>query len=445
MSKKNKNESSLKWFKSTLLEQSENVRVKLSKGEQPSSFYSCTLINDIITVILLDGTIITKPSASVEDYEKILTTTNEIDIYKIVSDHSIKIDFINEKKVEEKNRNILRGIKVLKKYTEDFKFEGQSVVFKETSRTIPPLLVEKFIEVIGRCHVDKVNYKKDEEYLSLKRFFMWCCLNPRAEVAEQLYKFLTENSFRITKQGFFVALRNVVTISPSEDTEIVHFVSNAYQKIKAVWKKNPSDYVVIQENNQLYLDSIEKSQSKSSVVLGDLKTLYLELPNMKENRFTDAHTRSFDIRVGKVVSMPSEDCNWSTADCAHAGLHFTADHINYVGCGDTSVLILINPMKVVGIGSQKGRCYEYLPIMTVPTEESTTILHDISFDTLELDDQYALDQLELLSQKAQEGFVIETKKHNFKLPEISSNELHMLAKSLSKMKKEINNRINIID
>ena len=139
--------------------------------------------------------------------------------------------------------------------------------------------------------------------------------------------------------------------------------------------------------------------------------------------------------------MPKEDCNWSTQDCMAAGLHFTADHINYVGCGDTSVLILINPMKVVGIGSKKGRCYEYLPIMTVPTEESTQILHDVAFDTFELDDDYAILQLEELKEKVKEGFTAESKKYSFNLPEISTKEIDKMVKSLSEMKKSITKRV----
>ncbi|MFN9982540.1 MAG: hypothetical protein ACK53Y_21610, partial [bacterium] len=120
-----------------------------------------------------------------------------------------------------------------------------------------------------------------------------------------------------------------------------------------------------------------------------------------------------------MVNMPPDECNWSTADCAHAGLHFTADQINYVGCGDQSVLILINPMKVVGIGEQKGRCYEYLPIMTVPTEESTTILHDLDFDTLELDESFVINELENLAEVAKQGFVTEASKHEFNIPAMS--------------------------
>jgi hypothetical protein len=179
--------------------------------------------------------------------------------------------------------------------------------------------------------------------------------------------------------------------------------------------------------------------------VGNLKDLYGKLPEMAENRFTDAHTRTFDIRVGRVVNMPPEDCNWNRADCAHAGLHFTADQIHYVGCGDTSVLILINPMKVVGIGEHKGRCYEYLPIMTVPTSEATEILHDIDFDCLELDEDYAVRELTNLEIKAKEGFVAESTKYEFNLPHISTAEIRGIVASLDEMKWEISKRVVSVD
>jgi hypothetical protein len=145
--------------------------------------------------------------------------------------------------------------------------------------------------------------------------------------------------------------------------------------------------------------------------------------------------------VGQLVNMPMEDCNWSTQDCAAAGLHFTSDQIHYVGCGDTSMLILINPMKVVGIGTHKGRCYEYLPIMTVPRNEATQILHDGMFDTLQLDEQYAIDELSNLEETAKKGFVAETTKYNFNLPEISTNEIKNIVSCLKTIEKEIENRV----
>ena len=179
--------------------------------------------------------------------------------------------------------------------------------------------------------------------------------------------------------------------------------------------------------------------------LGNLTELYLDLPNRAENRFTDAHTQTFDIRIGRPVNMPMEECNWSRADCAHAGLHFTSDEIHYVGCGDTSVLILINPMKVVGIGDAKGRCYEYLPIMTVPRDEATEILHYLDFYTLELDESYAVRELDNLAEKAKEGFTAEAKKHDFNLPALSAVEVYTIVKSLDEIKQEISKRIVEID
>ena len=102
-------------------------------------------------------------------------------------------------------------------------------------------------------------------------------------------------------------------------------------------------------------------------------------------------------------------------------------------------------MKVVGIGDAKGRCYEYLPIMTVPREEATEILHDLDFDTLELDESYAVRELDNLAEKAKEGFTAEAKKHDFNLPALSAVEVYTIVKSLDEIKQEISKRIVEID
>lgn len=407
-------------------------------------YLNVKLVNNVLTVILPDGAILSKSEATIEDYEKIKLCTSSKEILKVI-DNKIP-EIVEYKEKLNKDKSIIKGVHLLKSL-DDFYVKDNSIFFKDTTRSIPPLLVEKLAEVVYNGGETLAQWELDnhEEYLSLKRFFMWCCLNPRAEVAEELYTFLTRNSFRITKQGFFVALRNVVTVGVDTDTELVKFVSNAYNKIKAVWKKNPSKYYVKLEDNGDY--SLSKTAESDGInkVIGNLQDLYLDLPNMKENRFTDAHTRTFDIRVGRVVNMPKEKCNWNRADCGHAGLHFTADEIHYVGCGDTSVLVLINPMKVVGIGTHKGRCYEYLPIMTVPREEATTILHDNAFNTLELDEQFAISELEDLDHKVQDGFVAETTKYQFNLPSISLLEINNIVKSLNDIKKEISKRVTNIE
>jgi len=473
---------SLEWFKNkvdhsiekviekkldSLIDQ-ESVNVQEQRCTEPL-YRGIKLVNDSLTILMNDGSIINKPNATEEDYEAIINVKSQFEFDRIIMDPNVYLE--KEKKAKEiaKAKALLKGIQLLED-TGEFTVEGNVVYFKGISRSIPQLLVEKLIEVVDRAE----DLSEDDEYQSLKRFFMWCCLNPRAEVSDELYRFLDENSFRITKQGFFVALRNVVTLHGSP--ELVHFISNVYNKVKAVWKKSPDNYTVFLEHGEYKLvheDNLHTIETRTMYEewceeeedyidcdpyeeefiyktdhgeeIGKLTDLYLDLPNRKENRFTDDWTKTFDIRVGKVVNMPKEECNWSTQDCAAAGLHFTSDQIHYVGCGDQSVLVLINPMKVVGIGKHKGRCYEYLPIMTVPREEATSILHDNQFDTLQLDEEYAIHELSNIESKVKEGYAAEASKYEFNMPSISNVDIQEIVKNLDQMKLEIEDRIVELD
>jgi hypothetical protein len=399
-----------------------------------------------------------------------------VDILNVVATQEIVTERKRQEFEAEKARALKAGIQLLAQL-DDFEVKGDSVYLKGINRTLPQLLVEEFLRIVNSYSNSPNRYlqaalDQTDEYQSLKRFFMWCCLNPRAEVADKLYNFLKRNSFKITKQGFFVALRNVVTLHGS--TELVQFVSNAYNKVKAVWKKSPDKYEVylkdgqysfihiddtytteVVEGEEWYDEEIDEyvtseyeeitvKRSDLGELIGNLTDLYLDLPNRAENRFTDAHTQTFDIRIGRPVNMDPGACRWNTDDCGAEGLHFTANEIHYVGCGDQSVLVLINPMKVVGIGESKGRCWEYLPIMTVPREEATEILHDLDFDTLQLDDSYAIRELESLTDKAKEGFVAESRKHEFNIPHISTVEIENIVASLDSMKDEISSRVQVI-
>ena len=494
---------SLKWFKSAIERTIEKVvenkieqafnELDNEEGQTASSYHSSgkpylniKMVNDTLTIVMNDGNIITKSPATSEHFNAARDCKTESCLFDLVSTQEIKDERRKAEAAYEKAKAIQRGAEYLATL-EEFEMKNGSLYLKGINRSLPPLLVEEFLEVVG-----KHGNTNSDEFNALHRFFMWCCLNPRAEVANDLFNFLKKNSFSITKQGFFVALRNVVTLHGS--TELVQFISNAYNKVKAVWKKKPDEYFVFLDKGEykmVHEDAIYKEETctcsycdgsgtvpcddydedyaedgedscdcyecdgcgevtkavcqQNGENLGNLTELYLDLPNRAENRFTDAHTKTFDIRIGRPVSMPMEECNWSRADCAHAGLHFTSDEIHYVGCGDTSVLILINPMKVVGIGDSKGRCYEYLPIMTVPSDEATDILHDLDFDTLELDESYAVRELDNLVEKAKEGFTAEAKKYDFNLPALSAVEVYTIVKSLDEIKKEISKRIVTID
>jgi len=442
----------------------------VAEAEKP--YKSIKLVNDMLTIVLNDGSIISKPGATNDDFQYARKATTEEQLLNLVACQEV----VAERKKNEADvarvRAIRQGVEKLAQL-EDFRMEGDSVYIVGINRSLPQLLVEEFLVIASRNGFNNYSLANDDEFQSLKRFFMWCCLNPRAEIADKLYNFLKKNSFKITKQGFFAALRNVVTLHGG--TEFVQFVSNAYNKVKAVWKKAPDKYEVYlkdgvysflhiddtyttellegeewwDEDTDDYVTSEDEEvtvkRSDLGEHLGNLTELYLDLPNRAENRFTDAHTHTFDIRVGRAVNMDPKACRWNTDDCGAEGLHFTSDEIHYVGCGDQSVLVLINPMKVVGIGESKGRCWEYLPIMTVPRDEATSILHDLDFDTLQLDDSYAVRELEDLTEKAKDGFVAESKKHEFNMPHISTREIENIVASLDEMKNEISKRIVPLD
>ena len=444
--------------------------------EPQKPYKSIKLVNDMLTIVLNDGSIISKPGATNDDFQYARKATTEDQLLNLVACQEVVAERKKYEVEAAKLKAIRQGINKLAQLR-DFRIEGDSVYLVGIDRSLPQLLVEEFLLIANKCWFNQEILDENDEYQSLKRFFMWCCLNPRAEVADKLYNFLKKNAFKITKQGFFVALRNVVTLHGS--TELVQFVSNAYNKVKAVWKKSPDDYTVFLKDGVYKFvsnDSLsetfeceycggsgcdddsddgdcyecEGTGECTSYVdygekIGNLTELYLDLPNRAENRFTDAHTKTFDIRVGKAVSMDPKACRWNTDDCGAEGLHFTSDEIHYVGCGDQSVLVLINPMKVVGIGESKGRCWEYLPIMTVPREEATEILHDLDFDTLQLDDSYAVRELENLTEKAKDGFVAESKKHEFNMPHISTREIENIVASLDEMKNEISKRVVALD
>ncbi len=433
------------WFKSEhkkKLERLELETAKFRKAQLENEFIekvinlskpyrNIKLVNNVLTIILNDGNIISKPGATELDFQRARLSNSEQELFQIASSS----DGLEEQKKQEmdikKVENLIKGVEILKNLA-DFDVEGNSVYLKGTKRSIPLLLVEKFAELANDGKIG------GDEWVASKRFFLWCCLNPRAEVADKLYDFLTRNNMKITKQGFFIGLRNVANVS-GNDHPLVDFVTNVYHKVKAVWKDTPESYSVYRRGEGYEFERCEACSSGEYI--GNLSKLYLDLPNMSENRYTDGWTKTFDIRIGKVVSMRPEDCNWSTQDCATAGLHFAGHTSPYVLYGDTTVFTLHNPMKVVGIGSEKGRCWEYLPFMTTNVAEADEIMNSMEFDFLQLDEKYAIEELENLEQKVKEGLSKEVKKYEFNLPDISTLEIKNIVASLEEIKGILSNRV----
>jgi hypothetical protein len=66
------------------------------------------------------------------------------------------------------------------------------------------------------------------------------------------------------------------------------------------------------------------------------------------------------------------------------------------------------------------------------------------FDTIQLDEDYAIRELESLAEKAKERFAAESKKYEFNMPAISATEITNIVNSLSDMKASISKRVSTI-
>lgn len=137
-----------------------------------------------------------------------------------------------------------------------------------------------------------------------KNFWTLMCLNPDERCRKNLFWFLNKNGLVISRCGFFVAYRNVDFKGTDPDGTQV---------------------------------------------------------------FTDHHSHSFSIRIGKVVTMPREKCDPVQEHTCSRGLHLGSRHWltrNYYG--SQGLVCLCNPADVVAVPPLddygKLRTCAYLPI-----------------------------------------------------------------------------------
>ena len=451
---------SLKWFRSNNQEKLEKLELEkkekelellnLQLKESKKLYKMLSLVNNNLTIVLQDGSIISKSNATENDVQEIKLATTESEILKIVKDVNIQQEKVTEELTREDIEMYSEGFELFQ-YLDDFYTEGNTVYLSGTNRSLPDLLVKKFIEIITR--VDKVfseeslqeKLNKDEEYLSHKKFFMWCCLNPNAQSAEDLYGFLEKHNMKIDKHGNFYAYRRVKTVG-NDSKELVDFISNTYNKIKAVWKKSPKKFkvVTVPDSKKYELKQSDFNvENTEYICLGDLEYLYLNLPNMKENRYTSAYTGQEDYRVGNIISMSRDEGDDNNSVSCSMGFHAASKEYDYSGFGDQDILVIINPMHVLAVPKGeigKLRTCRWFFAMTLEKDERY-ILDEEDFNVLELGDIYNEKCFENIEEYVKNGFTEEVKRHTFTLPTLSSKELSTIINSLEEISNVINNRV----
>ncbi len=409
-------------------------------------------INDVVTVILpSSGKTFTKEGMSKEEFEK-LNSLTETALIEYFSSPEIKKEIEQVKQIQKENEIVQSNFETLRASGE-FEIKEDSVYMKGINRSIPKLLVNKFTEVIENAGVDSVNY------LGLKKFWLKCVLNPSAQSSEDLYEFLEKHNMKITRNGNFLGYRAVEIVDNSTSKELIDFISNAYNKVKAVWKKSSKNYSIhkkrilndnleiIGHSEEFYLTENKFDNLNQDSLIGNLETLYLNLPNMAENRYTDNYSATMDYRVGQIATIPrNEGSDDNTVSCGR-GLHIANREFDYSYFGKQNVLAIVNPIDVLAAPLEdrgKLRTSRWFFAMTLNDEEKK-ILDEDCFDVTELDDIFEEKCSEDLEEHVKKGFAEEVKRHSFTIPQISTSEIKNIITSLEQIKTKIANRVVKID
>jgi hypothetical protein len=264
---------------------------------------------------------------------------------------------------------------------EHFEVDGIKLYMKGIKITVPEFLAREFA----------ARRENEEDLSSLMNFWRLCALNPDPRCREDLYGFLMKNDISITPSGYFVTYRNVMV--KQEGNKALHdFVVQKWLQVKK-WKKAPSNYLVYENEDGIYsCYPSTKTPENSGDSIGTLEELYNSVTSGGDDSviYTDAHTRTFTIKIGEVVTIPRNECDANPNQTCSRGLHL--GNLNFMrkgSFGSEGLVCLCNPKDVVAVPRSydgKMRTCSYLPIALAEYDEDGCI---IPVDTATFEYEYA--------------------------------------------------------
>lgn len=350
----------MKWFKMDWLTGSKD-REKIRKTWEVTTTASPIIVeptdkvyrnvifsNGNIVVIFHDGTMITKTGVDTDFVNRVRQCTSRAEIeamFEVVL--AIKADTVDtsdEKALIAKNLGIFRN-------RVDFEVKGNDVYLKGVNLSMPSVVVASFIEILEKMAAQSFYtnvLELEEQLVALKMFWLKLAMNSLPLSREDLLVFVRHNDVRITKNGNLVLYRRIVSLG-QKDKPLVKYVSQQYYGMKKTGK--PQDWAVVDLGKGNY-GLVKSDKIKKEKVVGNLKALYLNLPNMEDNTFTSAHQgrgKKTSIKVGGLYEIPDSEINLDNGLCAAGGLHAAAVDYDYSGFGDTAVVVLVNPSKAITV------------------------------------------------------------------------------------------------
>ena len=337
-----------------------------------------------IDIILSNGNVL---SGIVEKdiYEEITNCNDELMILDLISPTKEEIkgsDFdLEVEKIITPLINILSS-------NSNFEIEGDKVYLKGIkSIAIPSSIVGEFI----RLH-SEINYYKyqslystpvktyKEEFDALLMFTFWLLLNPIESSRNDCLDFVKKNDIQLTTNGLLVCYRKVVS-SGSKNKELIKFISESYFKIKK-WKKSPKQYEVFDDNGFVIVQGDKRHDYNNHK--GNLAELYQNLHTLKENTYTDNHTRTKTIKIGSIYKEDEDKIDLDNTVPCSSGLHIGSKQFMFDSFGDTGVIALVNPMFVRSVpvsDANKMRVSEMFLATIADKEQFDNLNELIDFST----------------------------------------------------------------
>jgi len=276
----------------------------------------------------------------------------------------------------------------------NFEIEGDKVYLKGIkSIAIPSSIVGEFI----RLH-SEINYYKyqslystpvkeyKEEFDALLMFTFWLLLNPIESSRNDCLDFVKKNDIQLTTNGLLVCYRKVVSRG-SNNKELIKFISENYFKIKK-WKKSTKNYNVHYGESTGYflmgLANNDHQGSNDKSFIGNLHELYQNLHTLKENTYTDNHTKTKIIKIGSIYKEDEDRIDLDNTIPCSSGLHIGSKQFMFDSFGDTGVIALVNPMFVRSVpvaDAHKMRVSEMFIATIADKEEFDNLNELIDFST----------------------------------------------------------------
>ena len=310
-----------------------------------------------IDVVFTDGDVI---SGAVEQYtyEQIRNATSKEEVLNLLIPKIKGNDYDIDKEEEDIKTQIAPIVSILSEI-DDFEVVGEDVFLKGVkSIAIPSSIVAEFIRIVSE--MDKNREKEygleyilkdadlEEEYNSLLMFTYKLLLNPLSSSRQDCLNYVKKYDIKLTNTGNMIMYRRIVSVDNS-NKDLIDFVSKQYLKVKS-WKKSPKNYEVFDDNGLVIIQREKRHDYNNHK--GNLAELYNNLSQLKENRYTDDYTRSYDIRIGEIYKIREEDIDINKHGSCGGALHIADGKVfNYNGFGDTPVVTLTDPRHVYKMDS----------------------------------------------------------------------------------------------